>query len=178
MKASFSWPVVISSALLLSLSILVIYSSSHELALQQAVFAMLGFIIFFILSSIDYRYLKNFIYSAYFVTLILLVFVFILGIETRGSVRWISLGFINIQPSELIKPVIIYLLALFWSNHIPSWRNILLSLFWILPALLLIFRQPDLGTTLTILAIWSGILFAARISFKKITGLLITFLLN
>lgn len=171
----FNWPIVICSISLLSLSILTIYSSSIELGLQQFIFAVFGLFLFYFFSQLDYRSLKLFVYPVYFFMLILLIIVFILGVETRGSIRWIPLGLFSIQPSEFIKPVIIFFLASFWQNHSPNWRNIGLSFFWILPAFLLIFRQPDLGTSLTILVIWAGILFAARLSFKKILLLFLIF---
>ncbi len=178
MKISrINWQIVICSISLLSLGILTIYSSSIELGLQQFIFAVFGLLLFYFFSQLDYRLLKPFVYPAYFFILTLLVIVFILGFETRGSARWISLGLFNLQPSELIKPVVIFFLAYFWQNHIPSWRNIALSFFWLLPALILIFKQPDLGTSLTMVAIWLGILFAARISFKKILALLLVFAL-
>ncbi len=164
----FNLPIVLSTALLLSISILVIYSSSQVLALQQFIYAVIGFILYLFLSQFDYKSLSNFTIPSYFIVVVALLFVFILGIETRGSTRWITIGSVNIQPSEFAKPIIILLLAHFWSRNSPTWRNIAKSLLIIAPAAGLIFKQPDLGTFLSIMAIWGGMLFAARISFKKI----------
>ncbi|QQG43418.1 MAG: rod shape-determining protein RodA [Candidatus Daviesbacteria bacterium] len=161
-------PIILSSLLLLSIGIIVLLSSSLTLASQQLFATALGFIIFLLLSHSDYRALTHIIYPTYLITLLLLIVVFVVGIETRGSVRWIPLGFFNIQPSELAKPVLILLLADFWSKHLPNWKNISLSVGIILPALFLIFKQPDLGTTLTITAIFLGMLLITRISFKKV----------
>ncbi|MDO8638453.1 MAG: rod shape-determining protein RodA [Candidatus Daviesbacteria bacterium] len=161
-------PIAIFSLLLLSIGIIVLLSSSTELAIQQIIAAILGFAIFLLLSHSDYRALSHIVYPAYFVTLILLVIVFIFGIETRGAIRWIPLGFFNIQPSELAKPVLILLLADFWSKKLPNWKNIFISLGIIFPAVILIFKQPDLGTTVTILGIFLGILLTTRISWRKI----------
>ncbi len=164
-------PIVIFSLLLLSIGIIVLLSSSVELAIQQIIAAILGFAIFLLLSHSDYLVLAHVVNPAYFITLILLVVVFIFGRETRGAIRWIPLGFFNIQPSELAKPVLILLLADFWSKNLPNWKNIFISLGMIFPALILIFKQPDLGTTLTILGIYLGILLTTRISWKKIISL-------
>ena len=109
--------------------------------------------------------------------ILLLILVFILGVETRGSIRWIPLGPVNIQPSEFAKPVIILFLAGFWSNRIVTWKNILKSFLWLLPVLGLVFKQPDLGTTITLGAIWLGFIFAAGISLKKGLVLLLTLVL-
>lgn len=97
----------------------------------------------------------------------LLVFTFILGFETRGSIRWITLGSFNFQPSEFAKPILILTLAYFWSKHSTTWINILKSLGLLMPIAFLVFRQPDLGTTLTIVFIWFSLLIAANISLVK-----------
>lgn len=163
-----NWQVTLVSIFLVSIGILVIFSSSKELAFQQLVYCVLGLFLFFFVSQIDVHALSSLIKQAYILIFVLLVIVLILGIETRGAVRWIPLGFINIQPSEFAKPVLILFLARFWSTNLPSWKNIFKSLLWTLPFAFLIFKQPDLGSSLTIAAVWIGLLFAARISFKKI----------
>lgn len=162
-----NWPITLTSLSLLSIGILVIYSSSKELAILQAIFAFFGFLIYLFISQFDYRLIKNFIIPLYIASIFLLSFVLILGVETRGVFRWIPLGAVNIQPSEFAKPALILLLAQFWTKHFPSWRNVLKSLFWILPFVVLIFRQPDLGSTLAILAIWTVMLFASGVSTRK-----------
>lgn len=166
-----NWPITLSILPLLSIGILVIYSSSKDLALQQAFFAVLGMILYFIVSEFDYRNIKNVILPSYVAVFILLLLVLIIGIETRGSARWITIGFLNIQPSEFLKPVLILLLADFWSKRVPSWANIFRSLLWFLIPGLLIFKQPDLGTFITLGALWGGLMFASRISFKKLAVL-------
>lgn len=168
-------PLTLASTLLLSISILVIYSSSTTLAFQQISFAIFGFLMFFLVSRFDYRLLKNISTAAYLIIIILLVVVLFLGIETRGSVRWISLGFLNIQPSELAKPALILILASLWTKNLPTWKNIGLSFLISIPVIFLVFEQPDLGSALTIFAIWMGMLIPAQVSLKKI--LLITLIL-
>lgn len=155
--------------LLLCLGILVIYSSDVQLALQQSIIALIGLFIFWCLSFINFEFYGQFSKYLYFLVLILLVIVFVLGIETRGSVRWISLGDYRLQPSELAKPILILYLAQFWSANFPSWKNIAKSLLIALPVAGLIFKQPDLGTALTVMAIWLMMLIGANISFFKIT---------
>src|SRR3989344_6226382 len=160
---------IIPILLLISLGVAVIYSSSQQLAIQQAVFALLGLGAFFLLRNFDYKALRPLIIYFYILTILSLIIVMILGLETRGSVRWISLGPFNFQPSEFAKISLILILADFWSKNLPKWKNIGLSLLFFLPLGILVFRQPDLGTTLTLLFIWFSILFAASISFIKLS---------
>lgn len=176
--SKINWPISLSIGFLLSISLLVIYSSSKELALLQATYAAVGLLLYFLLSQFDYRIFRNANYIMYVVILIMLALTLVLGFETRGSIRWIPLGIFNIQPSEFAKPVLILLLANFWSEHIPSWRNIARSLLLVLLPGILIYKQPDLGTFLTLLAIWAGMLFAARISLKKVLVLALIALLT
>lgn len=168
-----NWPIAVVSLLLVSIGLLVIYSSSPELAIQQLVFTITGIFFFLFISQLDLYGLKGFIKPLFYFTNILLITVLIIGIETRGSLRWLPLGFFNLQPSELAKPILILLLALFWVKHPPSWMNILKSFLWAAPFLFLVFKQPDLGTAMTIMAIWVGMLFASQISAKKVLILLL-----
>lgn len=154
-----------------SIGILVIYSSSEQLAVQQLLYGVAGLIIFFLVSQIEPGSIKKLIIPFYFFILFALVGVLILGFETRGALRWIPLGVFNIQPSEFAKPALILILSKFWSEHLPTFRNILKSLLWLAPLILLIFKQPDLGSSLTLASIWIGILLASSISIKKLVVL-------
>lgn len=158
----------IPTILLISLGVLVIYSSDPKLALQQLIIAIIGLFLYWVVSFLDLRFYKEYIKYLYGFILFLLVIVFILGFETRGSLRWIPLGLFNFQPSEFIKPVIILLLAKFWSENNSTWMNIGKSMLLIFPAAALIFKQPDLGTTLTIMMIWFFMLIASNVSVFKL----------
>lgn len=168
-----NWSILLPCLSLISIGILVIYSSSGDLAFQQFIYTFFGLLFFLGLSSLDLHALNKLIKPLYFFTILLLLIVFIVGMETRGSVRWIPLGFFNVQPSEFAKLVLIFLLASFWSKNTSSWINILKSLIWVFPVIFLVFKQPDLGSALTLTAIWIGMLFASRISLKKIFVLIL-----
>ncbi|MBI3485644.1 rod shape-determining protein RodA [Candidatus Daviesbacteria bacterium] len=166
---------IIPVLLLISFGTLVIYTSEPQQALAQAIFAIIGLGGFFLLSNFDYRMFKPLNRVIYFSILFLLVVVFLIGFETRGSLRWISLGPFNLQPSEFAKISLILCLAEFWSNNSPNWKNIAKSLVILLPFTLLIFRQPDLGTALTLGFIWLSLLIATNVSLIKLA---VIFILN
>lgn len=169
--------ITIPTFLLISLGILIIYSSDPRMAIQQTILALIGFLIYFIFANFDFKSLGSYINYLYFFILLLLIIVLVIGAETRGSLRWISVSFLQIQPSELSKPIVVLFLAKFWTDNLPTWKNIFKSLLYILPLILLIFKQPDLGTTLTIGFIWVIMLFGANISFVKIILMSLTTLL-
>ena len=160
---------IVPVLLLLSLGITVIFTSTsnHSLAFQQTIFAVIGLIGYLGLRSLDLRALKVLVKPFYILVCILLIVVFVLGYETRGSVRWIPLGFFNLQPSEMAKLSLIMSLGVFWGDKKTTWRNIFLSFLIFLPFGILVFKQPDLGTTLTLGCIWLFMLAAANIGMVK-----------
>ncbi|MBI4040203.1 rod shape-determining protein RodA [Candidatus Daviesbacteria bacterium] len=170
--------ILVPTLLLICLGVVIIYSSDPRLAIQQLIFGLIGLGIFWLLSTIDVEAYSQSSTYFYFLILVLLLVVFILGIETRGSLRWIPLGDLRIQPSEFAKPVLVMFLAKFWSNNLTSWRNIGKSLLWTVPFLFLIFRQPDLGTTLTLFLIWLFMLVAANVNFLKLGVMIIAGLMT
>lgn len=159
---------LIPAILVLSLGVTVIFTSNPSLALQQLFYGVFGVLLYLGIGSFDFRALKPFIKPGYFIVLVLLIITFLVGVESRGVVRWIPLGLFNMQPSEFAKPILILALASFWSKRQASWQNIGLSFLVLLPLAALIFRQPDLGTTLTVIFVWFTMLIAANISLFKL----------
>lgn len=168
---------IIPIILILALGITVIFSSSPPLAIQQLIFAVIGLSGYLFLRWFDFRALSGYIKLSYGIVLAMLIITWFIGFESRGSMRWIPIGPVNIQPSEFAKPILILTLAWFWSKNTASWISIFKSLLWTAPIFLMIFIQPDLGTSLTIAAIWLGMLAASNISWKKIAILVLIALL-
>ncbi|TSC64579.1 MAG: Rod shape-determining protein RodA [Microgenomates group bacterium Gr01-1014_93] len=162
---------------LLSIGILVIYSSSSSLALNQFIFAILGFLSYILFSLFDYKALKDFSKIGFIGIVLLLLILAILGTQIRGVIRWIPLWFFNIQPAEIAKPIIALCLANFWINNKPSWANVLKSLGIAGIPAFLIFIQPALGSALTILGSWIAVLLCTKISFRKILILILIVLI-
>lgn len=158
----------VPALLLLSLGTLVIYSSDPRLALQQATFALIGLAIYWFISTIDFESYNHYVPYLYLGVLLLLLVVFVIGSETRGSLRWIQIGGLQFQPSEFAKPILILFLAKFWSKNSASWLNLFKSFLLILPFLGLVGKQPDLGTAFTLIAIWLLMLAGTNISLVKL----------
>lgn len=165
---SINFSISIPLLLLLSIGILIIYSSSPNLALSQFMFALIGLLIYFLISNFDYLALRNFSLPAFVFIFIILIILAVAGIEVRGVIRWIPVWFFNIQPAELAKPLVIFFLAFFWSNNYPTWSGLFKSSLYVGPLTFLIFIQPALGSALTIMAVWVFMLLATNISWKKI----------
>lgn len=153
------------------LSILTLSSIAPTFAPRQLIFFIIGFVVFFSVSKISFSHFEKLGVLAYVLTNALLVITLILAPVTKGSTRWIDIGGVfSIQPSQLAIPATaLFLIYLFKNKPLTELKNIFLFLFWnILPALL-IFMEPDLGTTLVFLASTFVILYMSKTKFSHIT---------
>src|SRR5919108_1605719 len=106
-----------------------------------------------------YRRLRLPLYAA---AIVLLIAVFVVGEDVRGSKRWIAFGFFNFQPSELAKIVLVLVLAGFVAerrSRIAEWRTTFAVVGLAVPLMLLVFKEPDFGSSLIYAAIIGGVLF-------------------
>lgn len=124
------------------------FASSH--LFRFSVFMVMAAVI----ASFPRELVRFMTYPAYVVVLLLLLAVEVMGTLGGGSQRWIDLGFMVLQPSELMKPVIVVVLAHFYSSLpvglIGSWRALLVPSGLILAPMAFVLLQPDLGTSLAI----------------------------
>ncbi len=151
-----------------ALSLLVLGGISWELALTQAVFILLGLGLFFLVGR--YPYSQHRFLSRYYLGLVLLLLLlpYFFGVVTRGAVRWIPLGSFSLQPSELVKPLLIVI----FSAYLTVSQKLIGYMVLLLLPFVLIFNQPDLGTGLVVAAIWLGLLFNSRVDRRQLLGLL------
>lgn len=129
---------------------------------SQAIYVALGMAVILLTTAVDYRLLASLSRLLYFLTIILLIGINLIGEEAFGSTRWFQIGVINIQPSELAKIVMVLVLANYFSQSSAQVRN----LRWILMSFLLtagmvvwILLQPNLSTSIVILVIWISMLW-------------------
>ena len=137
--------------------------------------AVIGLVIMFIMTFVDYNKLGRLTKVIYIISIIflLLVLVFGQGREDTGSKSWIRFGPVGIQPSEIVKIGFIITLSKLCSDYgdnINRPLNVLKLLLHIGMYCFLIMLQPDFGTTMVFLVIFAGILYAAKISYKYIIG--------
>jgi rod shape determining protein RodA len=180
---NFDW-ITLSITILISLiGIMSIYSATRPLVaeehsmfyLKQTTWLVLGLIAVFLIVSIDYIWLSRFSMIFYITGIVLLIAVFIMGRTGMGAQRWLSLGPVSFQPSEIFK--LIYIIML--SHHLSLLKSPMdtvsllrtFAFITVFPFILLI-KQPDLGTALIIMAIFIALVTARGLP-KKITILFI-----
>lgn len=138
---------------------------------RQILWAFFGIIGGAVIASINHSLYQRYIGKIYILNLLVLVAVFVLGHASKGAQRWIGFGAFKIQPSEFAKVIMIIALATFLverKNHIRSFKVFFQSLAYLGVPLLLIFKQPDLGTSLVLLAVWITMVFVLGTDIKNI----------
>ncbi len=178
----FDWVMLSATLLIVSFGIMMIYSTTtaagplvlNLVALKQAIYAVVGLVLMGILARIDYRFLANWRWVFYGLALVLLLLIFVIGRETFGSTRWIDVGPVAVQPSELAKLVMVLVLASFLADRPRGRSNLfrfLVSLGLIGVPFGLVFLQPDLGTSLVLAAIWVAMTLISGTRWKYLATL-------
>lgn len=148
------------------------FSDKFYFVKQQAIWAIFGVLVLFLASRISYKVWEKLAIPIFIVSLLTLILVLIpgVGIKVLGARRWIILGPVSIQPSELIKLA----LSLFMAKLLSRYN---FSLYFLIPIFVvagLIMFQPDLGTTLIVVAIAISQLFVSGLNLFYLVGTLIS----
>lgn len=163
-----------------------LYSATHginttettsRLFFQQIIWILISWIIFFVLTISNYEFFRRASYLLYFLNIIVLAAVPMIGKSYYGAQRWIDLGFIRFQPSEAIKLSLILVLARLFSNKKIlkklDFKNLIFPIFFTTIPFVLIVRQPDLGTALLVASISLSMILFMKV---KRSLLLISFI--
>lgn len=177
----FDWILLAAVALLLVLSVSVIYATTISKGqagtdgIQQGVFALLGLGVLAVVGMSDYRMFRRAASVLYLLMVLSLILVKFVGVTILGATRWIDIGFFQFQPSEFAKVIMVIVLAKVFADHQQSLgtRTFFVSLGYTLVPVVLVLSQPDLGTALVILATWVGMAIASGLPKKLFAGLLV-----
>jgi rod shape determining protein RodA len=140
---------------------------------KQIIWILISLAIFFLFSFIDFRFLKrtDVLVFLFLFFLAILAFLFIVGYVSHGSKSWFNLGNFSLQPAEMMKLVLILILAKYFSRRHVEIRNIkhifISGLYAAIP-FLLVFLQPDFGSAIIIFLIWFGMVLVSGISKKHL----------
>lgn len=142
--------------------------------LRAGVYALIGLGAMCAAAVVDYNWFGTFAPVIYIATLVLLAYVLLFGETTLGATRWVIILGFKFQPSEFAKVFMIVVLARWFADRQGSIRSPLViagALAVLAPAAGLVFRQPDLGTSLVFVAIFFGIAFTAGARLWQLTAL-------
>jgi rod shape determining protein RodA len=171
-----------SSALSLALcGLVLVYSASHHsgalahLVWKQCAWLGIGLLAMFFFYVVDYLSLIHAAYAVYWAIIFLLVLLLAFGRVQGGSARWFHLGLFYVQPSELAKLALILAVTRYVSDHSRGLRHfsgILMPLAMAGLMMVLILRQPDLGTATVLLPVTFAVLFVAGARAWQLGGLI------
>ena len=146
--------------------------SGTPLYLKQIFWLLIGLAMMLTIAFIEYRFYSDFAYIVYSIALFLLILVLGYGLITSGAQRWMKIGPLSFQPSEFVKISLILALAKFF--HQPSHpkgyalRQLLLPFLLLLLPMILILKQPDLGTAIILLLVFFSILIFVKIRWSSL----------
>ena len=157
------------------MGILAIGSANPSFQQTQILGFVMGLFLMVVLSLFDYSFFLNFHWILYIMNLFLLVLVQLMGSSAGGAQRWVSIAGIRFQPSETAK----ILLILFFAQYIMKHREHLNTLktlgtiiLLMLPPLILVYKQPNLSTTIIIFLVCTVLVFIGGLDYKIIFGIL------
>lgn len=153
----------VSCGVLAIFSLSILATFSQEIFAQQLIFFVLGAVIFWLISRLDYRLLTNHPWLWYALTITLLLATMVIGSTVRGSTRWLVLGPLRFQPSEIVKPLLIVFAAGSLANPPRSLINWLKYVLVLALPVALIHLQPDLGSSVIIIFTLLGMLLASSV---------------
>ncbi len=175
-------PLLLLILLLLSFyGLLVLFSGSGQseaTVKRQFVLNGLAFVAMLAVAQVDLKMLQRWAVWIYLGGLVLLLAVLLVGVEAKGATRWISLGSFRFQPSELMKLAMPTIVAAWFAKRAvpPRFSDIVACLFFVAIPVVLIFKQPDLGTSILIAASGLIVLFLAGLQWRYIIGALVAVL--
>lgn len=153
------------------IGVFIVGSAQADLQWRQLQGVILGLIAMFIISLIDYNWVLKFYWVMYAVNLVLLAAVLLFGETVNGATRWLNLGFIQFQPSDLTKLLMILFFAKFLMDRerdINDKKTIIQGIALILPSLILIYKQPNLSNTICLALLFCVLMFMGGLSYKFI----------
>lgn len=177
-----NWLLTAAVLALITIGVMFIYSAtfaredgpSHSLYQRQIIWAMAGLTAYVGFAVTDYRRLRRLSWAGYALGLGLLVLVLVIGKEIYGAKRWLMIGSVGVQPSELAKVAVIFVLARCLSvpgENLGHMRPLFNALSIVAVPFLLIMKEPDLGSSLVLLPVTLAMLFVAGLPFRFVGAL-------
>ena len=157
------------------IGILAIGSAKQSVQSKQILGMAVGLIAMLVIAFLDYSRLLKLAWIGYLFVIVTLILVHFFGRSANGAARWLDLGFFDLQPSETAKILLILFYAQFimkYREQFNTMRVLLLAVLFIIPPLILIYKQPNLSTTILVSVLFCVLMFVGGLSWKIIGGVL------
>lgn len=185
LRQHFDWPLFGATLLLCVMGVVNLYSAtastSLTLARQQIYWLCIGMVVFVGVTAIDYRVYNRLAYLLYGAGLIGLILVLVIGRSVNGAQRWLHVGLVSFQPSEIMKVLMIIALAKFLHDDPVvegrSIKHMVIPFLVVGLPVLLILRQPDLGTASLFFLIFMSVMLLTKLKLRSFITLFLVALL-
>ena len=169
----YDFKLVLLILALSAVGVIAVGSAEPSLQNKQLAGVVAGVVLMVVVSLFDYTMVIRLNWLMYVANLVLLVAVWQLGDETKGATRWLTIGGLRFQPSETAKILLILFFAQFIMKHRKKLNTVVIIascvVMYALPWIL-VWEQPDLSTSIVLLAVFCIIMFAGGISLKLVFG--------
>lgn len=150
---SLDYGLIVPAFVLVTLSLTTLFSINITLFKNQLIFFTISIFALIFFSQVNYKIIQKYCIPIYLISIVLLLLVLIVGIESRGSVRWFEVLGFRIQFSEILKPFLTISLSAYLANRENySYKTFFLTICFLSPIAFLILIQPDLGNALIYIA--------------------------
>ncbi|KIE04980.1 Rod shape-determining protein RodA [Candidatus Jidaibacter acanthamoeba] len=172
---NISWKLLLITFSISLVGVALLYSAANgkmePWAIKQLYTILFTLPLIILLCLVDTYLIFKYAYVFYFICLFLLVLAEVLGHKAMGAQRWLKLGSLNIQPSEFVKLAIILSLARYFhtlhSNQVSNFKSLIIPIIIFLLPVILILKQPNLGTAAIIIMISAAIFFVSGVKIWK-----------
>ncbi len=168
-------PLMALAVLLLGYALLVLASASPERLASQVLNMLVALVVMRLVAQVPPQKMMHFALPVFIIGVLLLIAVALFGDISKGARRWLNIGFMRVQPSEIMKIAMPLMLAWYFQRHETTLRlreYAIATLVLLLPVGL-IAKQPDLGTAILVFAAGCYVIFLAGLSWKVIAGLFV-----
>lgn len=169
----YNFKLVILLLAISTIGVLLVGSAMESLQSRQMQGMALGVAAMLVVSLMDFSWILNFYWLIYAFNLVMLLAVWAFGSNAGGATRWINIGGLQFQPTELSKILLILFFARYFMDHendLNTPKTLLKSIGLLAAPLILIYQQPDLKNTVTVLVMFCVLLYIAGLSYKVIGG--------
>ncbi|WP_251387346.1 FtsW/RodA/SpoVE family cell cycle protein [Mediterraneibacter agrestimuris] len=153
------------------IGVFVVGSAQQSYQIQQLQGVILGLIAMAVVSLIDYNWILKFYWVMYAVNIVMLITVLLFGENVNGATRWLNLGFVQFQPSDLTKLILILFFARFLSDRetiVSDKKTIIQAVALLVPSLILVYKQPNLSNTICLALLFCVLMYMAGLNYKFI----------
>ncbi|MBI3070138.1 MAG: rod shape-determining protein RodA [Candidatus Levybacteria bacterium] len=170
---------LVPALFLLFLGLTTLFSVNIDFFKSQLLFAGVSIVFFLFLSQLNYKAIQLYAVPIYLISLFLLLLVLLVGIQSKGAVRWFDILGLRVQFSEIMKPFLLVSLSWFLAKRTPSFKTFFLVILFLTPVLFLVYKQPDFGNAAILGTVTLLTLIAYGVAFTWIflgAGVLLLFL--